>query len=172
MLLPPEYDPYRLYPTVITLNTDAATTPLQQIDWWAGAASEKGRMGQATRQGYIVIAPAWTRPHQTAYNASPEAHDCISARFAMPHAASPSIPTASISVDIRWAAMQRGKSAFRIRTFGPALSRAADYHTRMVNHYTANAAALPMYFVAGELDETASKTTASIGLVISFAIST
>ena len=34
---PPEYDPYRLYPTVVTL-AGAGTTPRDQIDWWAGSA--------------------------------------------------------------------------------------------------------------------------------------
>src|SRR4029453_14875070 len=31
--LPPEYDPYRRYPCIVTLH-GAATTPIQQIDWW------------------------------------------------------------------------------------------------------------------------------------------
>ena len=49
--LPPEYDPYRRYPCVVTLN-GAGTTPAQQIDWWAGGYHEarKLRLGQATRQ--------------------------------------------------------------------------------------------------------------------------
>ena len=37
--LPPEYDPYIKYPTVVTLNA-AGTTPEQQIDWWAGISRE------------------------------------------------------------------------------------------------------------------------------------
>jgi predicted esterase/tetratricopeptide (TPR) repeat protein len=45
--LPPEYDPYKLYPAIITLN-GAGNTAESQIDWWAGdwvnvrQASEKG----------------------------------------------------------------------------------------------------------------------------------
>ncbi|MEX2559144.1 MAG: tetratricopeptide repeat protein, partial [Pirellulales bacterium] len=35
--LPPEYDPHRRYPTVLTLH-GAGTTPQQQIDWWAGSS--------------------------------------------------------------------------------------------------------------------------------------
>ena len=38
--LPPEYDPYRRYPMVVTLN-GAGTTPLQQLDWWAGALDDR-----------------------------------------------------------------------------------------------------------------------------------
>ena len=59
--LPPEYDPYRRYPTVLTLR-GAATTPERQIEWWAGPWSATGlRLGQASRHGYIVVAPAWAK---------------------------------------------------------------------------------------------------------------
>ena len=55
--LPPEYDPYRKYPAIVTLNGRATTTE-QQIDWWAGAWAKNGTAtGQGTRHGYIVIAP-------------------------------------------------------------------------------------------------------------------
>jgi predicted esterase len=76
--LPPEYDPYRRYPCILTLNA-AGTTAAQQIDWWAGAASEKTgqRSGQATRQGYIVIAPKWTKDHQQAYEFSTREHAAV-----------------------------------------------------------------------------------------------
>src|ERR1700744_76806 len=68
--LPPEYDPHRLYPAVVTLH-GSGTTPLQQIDWWAGAAGDNGeRLGQATRYGYIVIAPAWANEGQIEYGFS------------------------------------------------------------------------------------------------------
>ena len=65
--LPPEYDPLRRYPVVVSLHA-AWSTPLNQIDWWAGQPSQDGlRRGQATRRGVIVIAPAWTAPQQTSY---------------------------------------------------------------------------------------------------------
>lgn len=74
---PPEYDPHRLYPAVITLHGNA-TTPRQQLDWWAGAPNENGeRLGQATRQGYIVIAPQWSRPQQAAYDHGAAAHAAV-----------------------------------------------------------------------------------------------
>lgn len=66
--LPPEYDPNRKYPTVVTLHSER-TTPQTQIDWWAGPWKEKTdqngniikeRFGQGTRFGYIVIAPRWS----------------------------------------------------------------------------------------------------------------
>jgi len=79
--LPPEYDPYRRYPTIVTLN-GAGTTPQQQVDWWAGAWSgadgDAGwRSGQATRHGYIVIAPQWTIEHQKKYGYSAREHAAV-----------------------------------------------------------------------------------------------
>jgi predicted esterase len=76
--LPPEYDPYRRYPAIVTLHA-ARTTAEQQIDWWAGQYSEKAqaRLGQSSRQGYIVIAPAWTKQHQRAYEYSPREHATV-----------------------------------------------------------------------------------------------
>jgi predicted esterase len=73
--LPPEYDPYRRYPCIVTFN-GAGTTPQQQVDWWAGAYnSETGsRFGQASRHGYIVIAPRWAREHQIEYEYSAREH--------------------------------------------------------------------------------------------------
>lgn len=68
--LPPEYDPHRVYPTIVTL-CGSGMTPEQQLDWWAGSPQpEHGRMGHAARFGYIVIAPAWTTPGQGSYNYS------------------------------------------------------------------------------------------------------
>jgi predicted esterase len=74
--LPPEYDPHRPYPTVVTLH-GSGTTPLQQIDWWAGAVAENGRLGQATRYGYIVIAPAWATEGQVEYGFSAAEHAAV-----------------------------------------------------------------------------------------------
>jgi len=75
--LPPQYDPYRKYPAIVTLN-GRATTAAQQIDWWAGAWGKDGtRAGQATRQGYIVIAPVWTVEHQKQYGYSAHEHAAV-----------------------------------------------------------------------------------------------
>jgi hypothetical protein len=75
--LPPEYDPYRLYPTIVTLHGEVAMAS-QQIDWWAGDWNKRGqRTGQAARYGYIVIAPAWTDEHQTSYGYSAHEHAAV-----------------------------------------------------------------------------------------------
>lgn len=79
--LPPEYDPYRRYPCVLALgaSSDAYTTPEAEIDWWAGPANERFgfRLGYASRNGYIVIAPRWTRDGQQAYEFSRREHAII-----------------------------------------------------------------------------------------------
>lgn len=68
--LPPEYDPNRKYPTIVSLHGERSN-PLQQLNWWCGPWVEKTaengktvreRFGQATRFGYIVVAPKWTEP--------------------------------------------------------------------------------------------------------------
>ncbi|HVX09867.1 MAG TPA: peptidase [Pirellulales bacterium] len=75
--VPPEYDPHRLYPTIVTLH-GAGTTPLQQIDWWAGSVGQNGeRFGHATRYGYIVIAPAWAKEGQLDYEFSAAEHGAV-----------------------------------------------------------------------------------------------
>ncbi len=67
--LPPEYDPYRRYPAIVTLHGELST-PEQQIDWWAGPWSNGQRSGQAARHGFIVIAPEWTAGRQRLYGYS------------------------------------------------------------------------------------------------------
>jgi acetyl esterase/lipase len=75
--LPPEYDPHRKYPAILTLH-GGGTTPQMQIDWWAGPPAKDGvRLGHATRNGYIVIAPAWGKPQQATYNFSAEEHAAV-----------------------------------------------------------------------------------------------
>jgi pimeloyl-ACP methyl ester carboxylesterase len=76
--LPPEYDPLRHYPTVVTL-ADAGVNPEQMIDFWAGPRDKDSgeRLGQATRRGYIVIAIDWQQPHQTACEYSSREHHAV-----------------------------------------------------------------------------------------------
>ncbi|MDA7950465.1 MAG: tetratricopeptide repeat protein [Pirellulaceae bacterium] len=59
--LPPEYDPHRKYPCVVTLAPSGKE--LWQIDWWAGQyrKEERRRYGQASRHGYIVLSPKWQK---------------------------------------------------------------------------------------------------------------
>ena len=119
--LPPEYDSYRRYPTVVTLH-GTGSTPQQQIDWWAGGVATNGtRLGQATRQGYIVIAPAWAHEQQKTYNYTGEEHAAVL------YALRDACRRFSVDTDrrlslrpFRLAEMQLGTSACRIPTFGPA----------------------------------------------------
>lgn len=75
--LPPQYDPHIRYPTIVTLN-GLASTPRQQIDWWAGPMDESGnRLGQATRLGYIVIAVDWLKSGQSEYEYSAREHAAV-----------------------------------------------------------------------------------------------
>ena len=75
--LPPEYDPNRRYPAIVTLHGES-TGAAHQIDWWCGEMGEDGRRyGQAGRHGYIVIAPSWTRPAQTTYRHTAREHAAV-----------------------------------------------------------------------------------------------
>jgi pimeloyl-ACP methyl ester carboxylesterase len=51
VLLPPEYHPLRKYPAVVALHSGLG--PRAAIDWWAA---------EATRRGYIVVAPEYNMP--------------------------------------------------------------------------------------------------------------
>lgn len=55
VLLPPEYHPLRSYPTIVALHDGRG--PRAAIDWWAAEAS---------RRGYIVVAPEYRLPGQGA----------------------------------------------------------------------------------------------------------
>ena len=78
--LPPEYDPNRAYPLVVTLHSER-TTPEMQLDWWCGSWRESNgpdgaivreRYGQAGRFGAIVLAPLWDDGASVHWDASPE----------------------------------------------------------------------------------------------------
>lgn len=150
--LPPEYDPYRRYPAVVTLH-GAATTPQQQIDWWAGAITPGGfRFGQATRFGYIVIAPAWGSEHQRQYRYSAREHAAVllalqdaCRRFA--------IDTDRVFLSGH---SMGGDAAWDIGLAHPHLWAGIIPIVAQSDRYCAfsveNGKLVPMYFVAGELD--------------------
>jgi len=151
--LPPGYDPYRKYPTVVTLR-GSGTTAEQQIDWWAGTHSDKARLrlGQAARQGYIVIAPVWAEEHQFEYNYSAVEHAAVlfSLRHAMRHLA---IDTDRVFLSGH---SMGGDAAWDIGLAHPDLwagvipiVATAD---KYVARYWENARQVPFYFVGGELD--------------------
>ncbi|MCE9553004.1 MAG: peptidase, partial [Planctomycetes bacterium] len=154
--LPPEYDPYRRYPVVVSLHGQS-TTPAQQVDWWAGTASENGhRGGQATRQGYIVIAPQWGAVGQRQYEYTFREHMAVldtlrdaCRRFAID----------TDRVYLTGHAMG-GDAAWDIALGHPDLWAGvipivATADTQRYNYckiYWPNAQSVPFYFVGGEYD--------------------
>lgn len=226
--LPPEYDPYVKYPTIVTLHA-AGTSAEQQIDWWAGvsreaaeaaakaemakaeAAKEDGgnkerdlvikaaaeeerarrcgpdpadekaaaekpkaddakpsdakpeqgeggiiqrgmRLGQASRQGYIVIAPAWTKPHQIQYEYSAREHAAVlgALRDALKRF---SIDTDRVFISGH---SMGGDAAWDMALAHPDLWAGVipiiATSGRYVERYWPNAERVPFYFVAGEFD--------------------
>lgn len=75
--LPPEYDPYRRYPCIVTLGD--GMSPSEQVAWWAGGFNERNkmRMGQAARHGYIVLSPSWRLPNEVGYRYSVKEHASV-----------------------------------------------------------------------------------------------
>ena len=150
--LPPEYDPLRRYPTIVSLH-GAGSAPLAQVEWWAGAPDAAGiRQGQAGRRGHIVVAPAWARPGQSACEYSAREH-------------------AAVLAAVREAARRFSIDTDRIFLSGHAVGADAAWDValghpdlwagvvlvaptadRYVTHYWANARTLPFYVVGGELD--------------------
>ena len=151
--LPQDYDPYRRYPTIVTLN-GAGSTPEQQIDWWAGAFSQrtKMRMGQASRQGYIVIAPVWTEEHQFKYQYTGVEH--ASVLYSLRDACRKfSIDTDQVYLSGH---SMGGDAAWDIGLAHPDLwagvlpvVATAD---KYVARYWENAKQVPFYFVGGQYD--------------------
>ncbi|MFM7846567.1 MAG: peptidase [Planctomycetota bacterium] len=151
--LPPEYDPYRRYPCVVALS-NLSLDPRAHMQWWTGTYDEKLNMnlGQATRYGYIVIAPQWFRKDQTEYEYSSREHAAVlsslrdaSRRF--------SIDTDRVFLSGHSVG---GDAAWDIGLAHPDLwagvvpiVAAAD---KYVVRYWENGRLLPMYFVTGELD--------------------
>ncbi len=150
--LPPEYDPYRRYPAVLTLN-GAGTSPEHQIDWWAGAVTPEGwRSGQASRNGYIVIAPDWTAEHQKEYEYSAREHAAVlntlrdaCRRFSI-DTDRVFLSGHSIGGDAVWDIGLAHPDLWA--GVIPIVARADKYCAL----YWENAERLPMYFVCGELD--------------------
>ena len=150
--LPPEYDPLRRYPAVVTLHA-GFTTPLQQIEWWAGPLGPDGRrLGQASRHGMIVIAPQWTENGQTSFGSSAREHAAVLG------ALRESQRRFSIDSDRVFLSGHSlgGDAAWDVALAHPdlwaGLVAIAPSAGKYVNHYWHNARTLPIYVVGGELD--------------------
>ncbi|MGL5095452.1 MAG: hypothetical protein ACRDD1_07685, partial [Planctomycetia bacterium] len=70
--LPPDYDPYRAYPTVVTL-AGLLQPPLEQCEWWRA---------DAAAWGFIVVAPEWRADVGRGYEFSDDEHARILAAVA------------------------------------------------------------------------------------------
>ncbi len=154
--LPPEYDPLRQYPCVLALHESTAS-PQSQIDWWAGnqfSQKLQSRVGYASRYGFIVVAPVWTRPNQRRYEYTPKEHQrvLVCLRDAMRRTA--------IDSDRVFIAGhgEGGTAAWDIALSHPdiwagmiSLSGSPSV-TRTVPHYKDNSEFVPMYIVMGDRD--------------------
>lgn len=157
--LPDEYDPHRRYPAIVTLHA-AGRTVGQQIDWWAGAfdSQRQARLGQATRRGYIVIAPNWIPPGRRAYEYSGREHAAVLSclrdagrRFSI-DTDQVFLSGHSVGGDAAWdiglAHPDLWAGVIPIVAVGDYGPQAPKY----VAQYWENARNLSLYFVMGELD--------------------
>jgi predicted esterase len=151
--VPPEYDPYRRYPCVVTLG-NPSLAPAQQMLWWTGRYDPKLKMpvGQASRHGYIVIAPDWRREHQTRYEYSAREHAAVlhSLRDAMRRFSIDSdrvfLSGHSAGGDAVW------DIAFAHPDLWAGIIPIVATADKYVGRYWGNGRYVPMYFVMGELD--------------------
>lgn len=151
--VPPEYDPYRRYPCIVTLG-NPSLAPEQQMLWWTGRYDPNLKMpvGQAPRNGYIVIAPDWRREHQTRYEYSAREHAAVlnSLRDAMRRFSIDSdrvyLSGHSAGGDAVW------DIAFAHPDLWAGVVPIVATADKYVIRYWGNGRYVPMYFVAGELD--------------------
>jgi predicted esterase/tetratricopeptide (TPR) repeat protein len=158
--LPPEYDPYRKYPTLLVLN-GTYNTPEQELEFWAGApvgGDEKNppvRHGQSMRHGYITIAVDWQKPHQYDYEYSGREHVAVltSLRDAMRRFSIDADRIYLTGHDIG------GEAAWDMAQSHPDIWAGAmpfiprpELEQKYIAHTWENAEYVPLYFVAGQLD--------------------
>jgi hypothetical protein len=151
--LPPEYDPLRKYPCIVTM-AKPGVSPEQQITWWAGEYDQaiQSRRGQATRHGYIVIAPLWYEEHQYEYHYSAKEHGAAlgALREAMKRF---SINSDRVFISGHGVG---GDAAWDIALAHPDLWAGliciCGKSGKYVERYHENARMLPMYFVEGSLE--------------------
>jgi pimeloyl-ACP methyl ester carboxylesterase len=150
--LPPEYDPLRPYPCIVSLHP-VGSPPEGQIDYWAGKydPSSQSRLGQASRHGFVVVAPAWTRPGQRQYESTPREHAEVLAalRDAMRRVSIDSDRVFLTGIGTG------GSAAWDIAISHPDLwagmINIGGDPSQYVRFYSTNAANVPMRFVFGEM---------------------
>jgi len=150
--LPPEYDPYRKYPTIVTLHGGGSNSALQ-LDWWSGAVDAEGnRQGQGSRHGYIVVAVDWTKTEQHQYDYSAREHAAVlgclrdaSRRFAV-DADRVFLSGHSMGGDAAW------DIALAHPDLWAGVIPIVAQSDRYCALYSDNAEQLSWYFVGGELD--------------------
>lgn len=159
--LPPEYDPYRTYPTLVALN-GAYNSPDQELSFWAGTPprDEEGqaigpRNGQAMRHGYITIAVEWLKPQQYRYEYSLREHEAVLAslrdatrRFSI-NTDRVFLAGHGIGGDAAWDFAQSHPDMWA--GVIPFVAK-RDPVRKYVQFYWENAEYVPLYFVAGEKD--------------------
>lgn len=159
--LPPEYDPYRTYPTLVALN-GAYNSPDQELSFWAGTPprDEEGqaigpRNGQAMRHGYITIAVEWLKPQQYRYEFSLREHEAVLAclrdatrRFSI-DTDRVFLAGHGIGGDAAWDFAQAHPDMWA--GVIPFVAK-RDPVRKYVQFYWENAEYVPLYFVAGEKD--------------------
>ncbi|MDZ4849065.1 MAG: hypothetical protein SGI77_07205 [Pirellulaceae bacterium] len=151
--LPPEYDPNLRYPCIVSLHSQFSG-PQAQLEWWTGPYNPDWKMclGEASRHGYIVIAPHWTKAKQPLYNYTEDEHARVlrSLRDAMRRT--------SIDADRVFLCGHHmgGDAVWDMALAHPdiwagAIAIGADCEKYAIL-YGENARYVPLYFVVGALD--------------------
>jgi pimeloyl-ACP methyl ester carboxylesterase len=150
--LPPEYHPLRSYPAVIVLHRDGQS-PAAAIDEWDPEAS---------RRGYILVAPEYNLPGQaTEYSYTPSEH--AAAQLALRDARK----RYAIDSDRVFAAGQLagGNMAWDLALGHPDLFAGvvviSGFPAKYVPRYLMHHQKLPMFFVIGDLAPAASEVVYS-----------
>jgi pimeloyl-ACP methyl ester carboxylesterase len=157
--LPPEYNPLREYPCILALH-ESRGNPEDQLNWWAGAYNNesKSRRGHASRHGFIVVAPVWTRSGQRTYEYTPQEHERVLA------AMRDAMRRSSIDSDRVFIAGhgEGATAAWDMALAHPDLWAGmiaiSGNPSKTVAHYEPNTRradlthGLPMYMIMGELD--------------------